>query len=116
MKVRVYKATDEDPSIPFRLLSFDGTAPDLSAGTWAVRVVNTATGALTSTLTTVTGYSALQGTSPNDYNAVLTFSAGDLATIGAGVFRLELQATISGRQRSFLLSDKPTIQVEAVPT
>ena len=118
MTVYTYYTTDEDPTIAFRLLNRDGTAPDLStASAWAVYIVDTADGTLQSTITTVTGYAALQGTSPNDYNALLTFAAGDLATVGAGRFRIDgIQATISARQRSFLLERPPILIVKAIPT
>ena len=114
MTTYAYKTTDEDPSIPFYVTDFAGAVVDLSAATFAVRVVRASTGALVSTITTVTGYATAQGTSPNLYNAVLTWAAGDLATIGAGVYRLEMQCTIASRQRSVRVADPPLISISAV--
>ena len=95
------RTTSEDPTIAIRWADRTDAAVPLSAATFEARFVNRRTKALTATLTTVTGYATFQGTTPDDYNALITFATGALATIGAGLFDVEVDAVVSGRSRPF---------------
>jgi hypothetical protein len=111
-----YLATDEDPSIPICWLDRNGDAIDLSTATFSAKLVSSAgTTAVTKT-TGITGYSALQGTSPDpQYNALIVWAAGELAGL-AGTYKLVFTATVSGRQRTFAPSSSPVVVVTAAPT
>jgi hypothetical protein len=106
--------TDEDPSIGLQWLDKDGAAIDLSAATWSVKLVNSA-GTTTLTKTTnVTGYASLQGTT-QQYNVLILWASGELA-IAAGTYTLWVQATVSGRQRTFRPGDPPMVTIVTAPT
>ena len=111
----VFYSTDEDPGIALAWLDRNGSAVDLSAATFTVKLINSSgTVALTSTGTS-TGYSSLQGTAPQQYNYLHSFAAADLATL-SGTYSLWVQATISSRQRTFAPGNLPSVTVVAVPT
>ena len=111
-----YLATDEDASCALAWLDRNGSAVDLSTGTFSVKLVNSAgTATVTKTGSTITGYSALQGTSPQQYNLLISWAAGELA-IAAGLYTLIVQATISSRQRTFRPGDPPTVLIVAAPS
>ena len=110
-----FLSTDEDPSIALRWLDRTGAVIDLSAATFTVKLVSsTGTTALTSA-GTFTGYATLQGTSPDDYNLLISFAAGELA-ITAGTYQLIVQATISSRQRTFRPGNPPLVQIVTAPS
>lgn len=117
-----YLSNSEDPSIPLRWLTNAGAVIDLSAATWSLKLLSrTGTTLLTKT-SSITGYAALQGTSPNDYNCLITWATGELATSGVSgnTFSvrdgtLVLQHTISSRQ-SEPFNGSLTIVVEDAPS
>lgn len=118
-----YLANSEDPSILLRWLSRDRTVvADLSSATWSLKLLDGPGGSTLLTKTSgITGYSALQATSPDDYNVLIQWASGELATTGlAGCtfstrFRtLILQYTLAGRQSEPWNGDL-TIIVEATP-
>lgn len=109
-----YLTTSEDPSIPIEWLDYAGAAVDLSGGSWSVKLVHVATGTVAVTKTSgVTGYAALQGTAPNQYNAVIQWATGELA-VTAGEYRLLVAHTVSSREK--IWGGEVRVLIEAVPT
>lgn len=108
-----YLTTSEDPSILLEWLDYAGSAVDLSSGTWSVKLVHISTGTVAVTKTTgVTGYAALQGTAPNQYNALIQWATGELA-VTAGEYRLLVAHTASSREKIY--GGEVRVIVEAVP-
>lgn len=114
MTVYRYLTTSEDPSIPIEWLDYAGAAVDLSAGSWSVKLVNAVSNVVVVTKTSgVTGYSSLQGTAPNRYNAVITWSTGELA-VAPGEYKLLVAHTVSSREKVW--RGDVTVIIEAVPS
>ena len=113
MTLYTYLTTSEDPSIPIRWLDYAGAARDLSTGTYSVKLVNAAGKAVVTKTTGITGYSSLQGTSPNTYNALIQWSTGELA-ITVGDYDLVFAHTVSSREALFPGEIK--VRIKAVPT
>lgn len=103
-----YRATDERPSIAFRLLDRDGNLHDLSTATFEFRLIHTGTQAVAVTKTTgITG----AATSPN---VIVAWAAGELANLEAGAaYYGELAWTIAGAQQSLDAADRPLIKIRA---
>lgn len=102
MSVHPYKTTSEDPSLPIAWEQMDGTPVDLSAATFALKLISrdtTPVVALTKT-TGITGFAAMQGTAPNTYNALVTWAAAELV-IAAGTYDVQFVATVGGRDRAY---------------
>jgi hypothetical protein len=117
-----YLATSELPSIPLRWTNNDGTAIDLSSVTWSLKLVNASGTTVLTKSTNITGYASFQGTTPNDYNVLIAWASGDLATSGVagGTFKARngtfvLQYT-SGSNQSEPFDGDLTIKVEAAPS
>lgn len=115
MRTYRYLTTSEDPAIPIEWLDYAGAAVDLSSGTWSIKLVNVATGtvAVTKTASTITGYSSLQGTAPNQYNLLIQWATGEL-NITAGEYRLLVAHTVSSREK--IWGGEVRVIVEAVPS
>lgn len=112
MAVYHYRTNSEDPSIPIRWAAGDGTAVDLSAATFTLRLVDP-DGTLILTKTSgITGYATFQGTAPDDYNARITWASGNLNQT-PGTYLVELDAVVGGRHRPF--PGEIILEISAVP-
>ena len=110
-----FLSTDEDPSLALEWLDRTGSAVDLSAATFTVKLVDGGWSTVLTSAGTFTGYSSLQGSSPNQYNLLISFGSGELA-VRPGDYRLIVQATIASRQRTFRPADPPVVRIVAAPS
>ena len=88
-----YRTVDEDPGIAYSWLDRDGSVIDLSGATFSLVVTNLQG---TTELTKTSGITG-SATSPN---VVISWDAGELATLGVGTYLYKLTATTSSRQRT----------------
>lgn len=111
----VFMTTDEDPSCALQWLDRNGSVVDLSAATFTVKLVSSAGATSLTSAGSFTGFATLQGTSPQQYNLLISFAAGELV-LKVGMYSLVVQATISARQRTFRPRAFPVLQIVATPS
>lgn len=117
-----YLSTSELPSIPLRWANNDGTVIDVSTVTWTLKLVNAAGTTVLTKTTGITGYATFQGTSPYNYNVLVAWSAGDLATSGVAPGTYSARAgTLVLTYRSGTSDSEPfngdlTVTVESAPS
>ena len=99
----VWNAGDEKPDWKLLWVDGDGRLIDFSTGyTWQVRVSDpTETTAAFATKTTgITGAVGSLTTVPPTPNVVVAWNAGDLGSLVAGKYKVQIIATASGARRS----------------
>lgn len=117
-----YLSTSELPSIPVRWLGLGGSTIDLSTASFTLKLVNDAGSTVLTKTTGITGYATLQGTAPNDYNLLVAWSTGDLATSGVapGIYSTQDKTLILtyrvGTSDSERFNGDLTIEVATAPS
>ncbi len=105
-----YKKTAERPALKLWLLDDDLSLIDLSAYTFSLKIGHVGSAAALTKSSSIAG-AAGAGVEPSGTpNCVVSWTAGELAAITAGLYDLELTATTGGLDRVF--SD--TIEIQDV--